>query len=158
MTKKRDITKTYTFEELEPRHQRAIELRLKNMAYHDISKDKLIDVAPETVRGWFAKGGICVHAYQVERKQRILDMKERMRDFENKIEALTPDALIVLEQKMRSGNLKAAQDILDRAGYIAVQKVEDVTESEGVKLLKALMKHDEKQLKNKGDRKGIQGK
>jgi hypothetical protein len=128
------------YEQLEPRLQFAIDLRLRNVSHADIAKQKEISVTPQTVRRWFMKGGACYLAFKEEERIRKRENKKRREKLDEYVNELAPDALLVVEEEMRKGNLKAALEILKMAGLSPVQKFEDVTpESEGILLLRKII-------------------
>lgn len=136
------------YEKLEPRLQMAVDLRLRNVSHADIAKQKEISVTPQTVRRWFMKAGLCYVAFKEEEKIRKRENKKRRQKLDDYIDELALDALLVVEQEMRKGSLKAALELLRMAGISPIQKFEDVTpESEGIVLLRKIIeeRRNEKQ-------------
>ncbi len=139
--------------ELGPVHIRAVELRLRGLAHHDIAKDKLVNKDAGTIRNWFAKGGICHDTFEEEKIKRKEEAKARLAELDERLRELAPDALVVVENKMREGKLKAALEILDRAGFGAIQKIQDVTQSELLSLLRNIAEEDKAEAKKQFDAK-----
>lgn len=126
----------YTFEELSPIHQKAIELRLNAVKYKDIANE--LNVKEITVKKWFARGGLCHEAYLEMEKERKKEREDLFKQIDKRLKDIAVDAVLVLEGAVRKGNWKAAVKALEMAGFEPVHKVADVTEDEKKKTLEIL--------------------
>lgn len=124
------------FEQLSPRHQKAIELRLNAVKYKEIAEE--LKVKEITVRLWFAKGGICHDVFENMKKERTKEREDLFNQIDKKLKDIAVDAVVVLENAVRKGNWKAAVKALEMAGFEPVHKVADVTEDEKAKTLEVL--------------------
>lgn len=121
-------TKIHQTDGLEPKYRVAIELKLRSVSYQDIADHEEIKVTRDTVKSWFKKDGLLYEAYQERKKERTEEIEERFADADSRIKELVPDALNAYEVSIKKrGSWKAAESLLDRAGFQPVQKVETVT-------------------------------
>lgn len=145
------------------RYKQAIELRLRNVSYKDISAT--LKTPYKTVTWWFEVDGPCRKAWDYLIKIRSEDRIKRRAEMDDQINELSADALIVLSRIVRGeekagavAKVTAAAKILDLAGYAPPIKVEQ-TESEELKLFKELISQNERILKSKqGSGADIQGR
>jgi hypothetical protein len=125
-----------TYEQLNPLHQRAVDLRLNGVKYKDIAQE--LGLKEQTIREWFIKDGICYFAFNQIKKEREKEKKDLFKEIDQRLKDIAIDAVIVLENTVRKGNWKAAVKALEMAGFEPVHKVADVTEDEKQKTLQML--------------------
>jgi len=153
------VLQTDPYLKLNEKMRQAVDMRLENIGLKDIAAK--LNIEYMTARWYFTKSGPCYEAYQHMRKLQLKDRRKRLERISKEIEEIAVDAIIVIKDLIRNPKtpaiVKANVSIkaLEMAGFGAILKHEDVTESEGVKLLKELMQHDERKLKNIRDRKSI---
>jgi len=112
------------FDELDSKYQKAVMLRLEGYRLKFIAvtlKNK-----ESSVRQWFTDGGICAEAYKQKEQEQKDEVAKLFPTISQGIKEAAIDGLVTLKKKART-HLKAAQDALDRAGFGATQKVEDLT-------------------------------
>ena len=102
--------------------QRAMEMRFNGSTSQAIADD--LGVSDETVRHWFAKDGRLYQPYEDLLASHLKPIRERIQEATHG--AL--DSIIELSQgaKREQVKLQASADILDRAGYMPVQKMVNV--------------------------------
>ena len=114
------------FDALEPKHQKAIEMRYKGKTFAEIAADPEINVNRPTVNLWFLEGGVLHNAYA---EYKAFMAKERQSQFEaaqNMLQEMALEAMLVVRVLMQKeadsktqadsdkNKLNAAQDVLDR--------------------------------------------
>ncbi len=124
-----------TLETLSPKHQQALSLRFQGNTYESIAK--ILGFATGSVRHWFATGGLLHEAYE-EYTHRTLNpivpagaTHTEARAVAYRIKELASPASeevarVLHHAKYDDTRLSAAKDILDRAGYMPVQKMLNV--------------------------------
>jgi len=117
----------YQIEQMWDTHHEIVRLALIGMKYIDIASH--LGISPVTV-SYTLRSPIV--ARQLEQMRAVRDLG--MIDIAKKIAELAPRAVEVLEQLLDDPlpniSLKAAESILDRAGYAAVQRIkQDITVS-----------------------------
>lgn len=118
--------KKYLVDSLEPNYQKAIFMRLDGRSHIDIMNT--LDCGYTTVRNWFMKGGICHAAYQELLAEVSRERREQFNKLNEKFEEYAPDALETLHSKSKV-SWKAAESLLDRAGFSPVQKIKAEVEN-----------------------------
>jgi hypothetical protein len=112
--------KKYQVEQLWDVHHQIIRMALTGMKYIDIAQ--ALGVNPVTV-SYTLRSPIVVR--QLEQMRAVVDLDSV--DIAKKIAALAPQAVDVLEELMGNDlpnvKLKAAESILDRAGFAAMQRI-----------------------------------
>lgn len=147
---------------LDEKMRQAVDMRLENIGLKDIAAK--VGAAYATVRWYFMRGGPCYEAYQYMRQLRMEERKHRLKRISKEIEDLAADAMFVLKEVVRNPATPAivransAIKVLEMAGFGGILKTQDVNDSEGIKLLRQLIGHDEQQLKNRRNRKTLQSK
>ena len=119
--------RNYLFQSLDQQYQDAILMHFDGIRYKQIAKE--LNVKYGTVRDWFMKGGICCAAFQELLDIRSKENKKKAKKIEKKFEEYAPDALETLYESAKAGNWKAAESLLDRAGYSPVQKIKTETDN-----------------------------
>jgi len=118
-------------------------MRLEHYAYADIAV--AARVMEQTVRKWFARGGMCDEAYQQRRGERIEERRERFNEIETQHHEMAADAILILKRQLKKGSETAAFRVLELAGFSPIKKIQDVTPqvSEELKLLRSIVaKHE----------------
>ncbi|OGY24261.1 MAG: hypothetical protein A2Y57_04225 [Candidatus Woykebacteria bacterium RBG_13_40_7b] len=136
MTKRRKAAETVTiedktFEELDPIYQTAIEMRIEGHRYWEIA----IKVKREekTVRDWFTSDrGILYKSYQQRRKEWVEENEALIKEMQDQFKDASVDAMKALRRRIKAGHVLASINMLDRAGFQPVQKVEDISPSKVV--------------------------
>lgn len=111
---------------LTPKHALAVDLRVVGRSYQEITSDPRIQSQPQSVRSWFALGGVCHEQYEYKNRLLSEDRWAKMRQVEAGIQDLASGALEVLKEEIEQHNLKAAIRILEMAGFKEVQRVEEI--------------------------------
>ncbi len=82
-----------------------------------------------TVKEWFAKEGRLYRAYQLKKAEHRYEYNKTLKDMDRLVKEGAVDAILKLLEAVRSPGIsrpqiQAATDLLDRAGFQSVQKVE----------------------------------
>jgi hypothetical protein len=172
-----DKTELILFNALEPRHQRAIELRYKGCTFNEIAEDELVNGNRNNVNLWFvvpaphkdSPAGLLYDAYQEYKKYR---RQEREIKYNAAVELIYESALKAMDviaeimgkdsdskaNKARSRTqveadkvrLTAAQDILDRC-VGKIQSIDLTTKGEALSI--GSMSYDD--LLNEAKKRGL---
>jgi len=141
-------------ESLEPQYQDAVFMLFGGMTYQKIAKE--CNVKYGTVRLWFMTGGLCEPAYKELLALRARENRRKFKSLNKKFEEYAPDALETLHNSTKAGNWKAAESLLDRAGFSPVNKIkaeventDDKEVSELVQELRGYVKSDNLQSDKK---------
>lgn len=110
------------YEKLEPKHRRAIDLRLEFFKYKYIAGD--LKLEEQTVRAWFMTDGVCYAAYQFKVAERAKENEEMAAKIRQELSDLTPEAITVIKTNLSKGNLEAALKVLAINGIVEVHKFE----------------------------------
>lgn len=98
----------------------------------------------QTVREWFIKDGKYSEAYQFMKEQRRKEVEPEFEAVDDQIKEGAIDAIAVVRDKVKQGNLKAAMYMLKLAGF-EVEQVKNISsDSEGVALLREILERSEK--------------
>lgn len=111
-------TEVDAYAALDEKHRVAVDMRLQNYAYADIAVNRLVKMQEQTVRSWFAKGGICLKAYTELRAIRAGERQERFDEIDSQLQEMAADAIIVLKKSLKKGSEGAAARVLELAGYV----------------------------------------
>lgn len=131
------------YDALNERHQKAVELRLNGVKCNDIARQ--LKEKEQTVRWWLSRNGPCYKALIYLKKVRRKEKKELFNQIEERLKDIAIDAVIVLENAVRKGNLKGALKVLEIVGFQAVQQFMDVTpKNDGIKLLEKILIENER--------------
>lgn len=114
--------KHYLVDDLEPKHQEAVFLRIEGAEYQYIAKR--LQYSYTYVRELFSngEGGLCKPAYDQLRAEIDYENRKRFEKLQQEMEQAAPEAFTHLRLAAKK-NWKAAVSVLDRAGFAPVQKV-----------------------------------
>lgn len=96
----------------------------------------------QTVRDWFSEGGKYHEAYKYIKEQRRKEIEPEFKAVGDQIKEGAIDAIQVVRDKVKQGNLKAAMYMLKLAGLEEVQQIEEIQpqqEDEGLLLLREML-------------------
>ena len=137
---------TNPYDGLDEPWKKAVDLRLKGLTHEAISmnlkKDKY-KAEEQTVRSWFKRSGKCYRAYAYKLALRRKENKKEFTEIDFQIKQGAVDAIVVLRKAVATGNWKAALELLKLAGFTPVEKFQDVSESEGMQLLRKIIESHE---------------
>ncbi len=118
--------------QLTPKHHVAIALKFQGKEYKDIAKE--LSVSVDTLRHWFVHNGILAQEYS-RYVARVMNPKPIANHTDSvtvadRIKELAPAAINKLGSLINSSRdqvaLQASDSILDRAGYMPIQKLVNV--------------------------------
>src|SRR4051812_36080566 len=114
--------KHYLVDDLEPKHQEAIFLRIEGAEYQYIAKR--LEYSYTYVRELFSngEGGLCKPAYDELRREIDVENRRRFEKLQEEMERAAPEAFTHLRLAAKK-NWKAAESLLDRAGFAPLQKI-----------------------------------
>lgn len=116
------LQKYNPYEDLSPKHQKAVDLRLEFYKYKFIAFK--LKVQEQTVAEWFMEGGICKAAYDWKIENRKRENEEMNAKIRQELQDLSPEAILVLKQAMSKGDARTALEILAINGIVVTQKIE----------------------------------
>lgn len=122
-----------------------VSLKLSGLSYQQIVEylEQLGEKREnQTVRDWFSEGGKYHEAYKYMKEQRRKEVEPEFEAVNDQIKEGAIDAIQVVRDKVKQGNLKAAMYMLRLAGLEEVQRIEEVRppqEDEGILLLREMI-------------------
>lgn len=135
------------YEELDKLGKEIVDLKLSGLSYQQISMylEKLGEKREnQTIREWFIADGKYFEAYIYMKDKRREEVEPEFAEIDEHIKEGAIDAMYVVRQQVRKGNLKAAMYLLKLAGF-EVEQVKSLNDdSEGIKLLKEILERNEK--------------
>jgi len=135
------------YEELDKLGKQIVDLKLSGLRYEHIVAylTKLGEKREnQSVREWFIEGGKYYEAYIYMKDKKKEDVKPEFEELNDHIKEGAIDAMYVVRQQVKKGNLKAAMYLLKLAGF-EVEQVKNMNDdSEGIKLLKEILERNER--------------
>lgn len=135
------------YEELDKLGKDIVDLKLSGVTYEVIAEylEKLGQKREnQTIREWFIAGGKYYKAYHFMKEQRKKEVEPEFEAMDDQIKEGAIDAIAVVRDKVKQGNLKAAMYVLKLAGF-EVEQVKNInSDSEGIELLREILERSEK--------------
>lgn len=135
------------YENLDKLGKEIVDLKLSGAPYEIIAEylQKLGQKREkQTIREWFISGGKYCEAYQFMKEQRKKEVEPEFEGLNDQIKEGAIDAIGVVRDKIKLGNLKAAMYMLKLAGF-EVEQVKNISsDSEGIELLREILERSEK--------------
>lgn len=110
------------YDRLDPIHQLAIKLRLEFFKYKYIAEK--LNRSESSIEKWFAVGGECHEGLKFMEQKRKEESTEMFKKVREELEALTPEAIIVLRKALTRGDAKTAIEVLAINGIVAKNTLE----------------------------------
>lgn len=113
----------------------AFELRFMGYTYRQIAESDGMKYAETTLESYFAKGGLWREDYEEWVEKRKDDINDQVTGMfvAQALTATQAIANIIMDKSARdTDKLRAAENILDRGGFAAIQRVKNESESETV--------------------------
>jgi len=117
-------------EELKPIYLKAIEMRIEGYRYREIAR--VLKRDEQTVKDWFSISGQLKKPYEQRRKEWIEENEALIKEMQDQFKDASVDAMKALRRRIKAGHVLASINMLDRAGFQPVQKVEDISPSKVV--------------------------
>lgn len=135
------------YESLDKLGKDLVDLKLSDLTYQQISNylEKLGEKREiQTLRDWFAEGGKYHEAYKFMKELRRKEIEPEFQAVDDQIKEGAIDAIGVVRDKIKQGNLKAAMYMLKLAGFEIDQVKHINSDSEGVALLREILERSDK--------------
>ena len=127
--------------------RKIVDLKLSGLTYQHIVVylEKIGEKREnQTIREGFIEGGKYYAAYQYMKSKRLEELEPEFEELNDHIKEGAIDAMYVVRQQVKKGNLKAAMYLLKLAGF-EVEQVKNMNDdSEGIALLKEILERNEK--------------
>jgi len=130
-----------------PKYQLAIELRLLGFTYAQIASNPQVGLKENTIRTWFVKEGVCYFPYKRLQKERQNEYKQIFDKLHLQMREMAIDAVRVLGEAVKKGNLKASIKVLELVDIQRYIYYQTGYEDEGVALLREIIK-DRREARN----------
>ncbi|MBI4038712.1 hypothetical protein HY384_02020 [Candidatus Daviesbacteria bacterium] len=135
-----------SYEALDKLGKEIVVLKLSGLSYQSIVEylEKIGEKREnQTVREWFINGGKYYEAYEFMKAKRHEEIEPEFKAIEGQIKEGAIDAIGVVRDQVKRGNLKAAMYLLKLAGF-EVEQIKNISdESEEMKLLKEIIERNE---------------
>lgn len=136
-----------SYESLDKLGKDLVDIKLSGLSYQQMADylEKLGEKREiQTLRDWFAEGGKYHEAYKQMKEIRRKEVEPEFEAVDDQIKEGAIDAIQVVRDKVKQGNLKAAMYMLKLAGF-EVEQVKNISnESEGVALLREILERSDK--------------
>lgn len=137
------------YERLGSKQRLAVDLRLLGYTYSRIATNSQIDLKENTIRSWFTQKGVCYMAYSDLQKQKLAEREDLFRNITIQLIDGAYDAVKVLVEAVKKGNVTACIKIIEIAGIDSnfMLRMSNSDDNEVLTLLKRLIEKGEEDYK-----------